>query len=152
MPNKGYTLLDENSQLVGVSTPYGEMYIYAGASPITIRTTGKYHLVTGFSTGAVNKFTFDAGSFGNVTDTADNGSGKLRITTDMSHGLVDGEIVSIVGLTTAGQNGITRITNIGDTTFDCQDISFATADEIGHWTQGSSLKAGVGATGPINTS
>lgn len=147
MVNLGYVLSDTNNQLVGISTPYGGMYMYGNGTATPIRAASKYHLVENFGTGAVNKWTFDAGSNGEVADTADNGSGKLRITTGAAHGLVTNEIVSINGLTTAAQNAVTRVTNIGETTFDCQDINYATADETGYWNQGSSLKAGTGAAG-----
>lgn len=147
MTKKGYVILDTNDQYVGYSPPYAGMYIYGGASTTFIDTVQRYHLARGFAQGTLNKWTFDAGSYGSIIDTANNGSGKLRITTSTDHTLTTGCIVSITGLATNSQNAVTRVTVINSTTFDCDDISYSSPDEVGTFNRGSSLIAGVGAAG-----
>lgn len=122
-----------------------EMTIHENGTPLTIDSTTKEHAVRLFGAGNLSGFTFDAGSTGPIANTSDNG-GTLRIT-DVGHGLVTGDVVTITGLATASQNDVTAITRIDDDTFDCDDITFATGSETGTWNQGSHLIAGTDAAG-----
>lgn len=127
---------------------YAQFHIHENATVTPINTVSVPHAVQGVGSVLVaptNGFTFSSGSTGAITNTANNG-GILRIT-DVGHGLSTGDIVTITGLATAAQNNITQITRIGNDTFDCDDIAFATAGETGNWYKGDALIANTGADG-----
>lgn len=121
---------------------YGEMLIHENAVALTIDSVSKEHAVRLFGAGHLKNFTFDAGSTGAIANTANNGSGLLRIT-HVGHGRDTADILTTTGLATAAQNDVTSITKIDDDTFDCDDISFVSAGESGTWNQGSYLLAGA---------
>lgn len=134
------------AELETVATNLAEMTIHDNSTALVINSVNKEHAVRLFLAGDLSTaWTFNAGSTGAITDTADN-AGTLRIT-DVAHGLVTGDIITVTGLTTASQNDVTAVTKIDDDTLDCDDITFATASETGTWDQGSYFLAGVGAGG-----
>ncbi len=132
-------------ELVEVDVEHGEFFVKGNATVTTITDANKGVAMELGAGDHLKDFTFVAGANGVITDTANNG-GLLRIT-DVAHGLVTGDIVSINGLATAAQNGITVITRIDDDTFDCVDISFATIDETGTWQMGAYLLTPTGGAG-----
>ena len=131
----------------GKSGPYGDMHLHENAVATVINTVDKPHLVQGlFMPTLLKRFIYTAGSTGAITDTVDNGSGKLRITS-AAHGLSTGAVLSTTGLTTTAQNEVTNVTVIDPATFDCDDISFVTGSETGIWYEGDKLTAMQGASG-----
>ncbi len=136
----------DEHEIVEVDVEHGEMYLDGYGTPVAITTVGDPAALEGFSSSHLVDFTFVASKNGVITDTANNGSGKLRIT-DVTHGLATGDIVTINGLATAAQNGVTTITKITNDVFDCDDISFATIDETGTWQMGSYLLTPTGGAG-----
>ena len=124
---------------------HGEFFVNGNATVTAITDASKPVALELGASDHLKDFTFVGGSNGVITDTADN-STVLRIT-DAGHGLVTGDIVTINGLATASQNGITTITRIDDNIFDCDDIVFATIDETGTWQMGSYLLVPTGGAG-----
>lgn len=128
------------------TSSYGEMHIPNNVIPTAILTQDKPHLIQGLFTDiGADGFTFTAGASGAITFTADNG-GNLQVTSG-SHGRATGDILSVVGLTTAAQNDITAITVDTVDTFTCDDISYVTSSETGAWLKGDLLTADIGANG-----
>ena len=125
---------------------YSDMHIHDNTTATVINNGDSPHLIQGlFILEHAIGFTFESGSTGAITDTANNG-GILRIT-DTDHGLSTGDIVSTTGLSTAAQNNVTKVTVIDSATFDCDDITFVTASETGIWYQGDRLIAAAGSGG-----
>ncbi len=132
-------------EIVEVDVEHGEMFLNDNGTAVTITTVDDSVALEGFSSSHLQDFTFVSSKNGVITDTANN-SGTLRIT-DVAHGLITSDIITINGLATAAQNGTTAITRIDDDTFDCDDISFATIDETGTWQMGSYLLVPTGGAG-----
>ncbi len=132
-------------EIVEVNVEHGEFFVKANATVTAITDANKPVALELGASDHLKDFTFVAGSNGVITDTANN-SGTLRIT-DVAHGLITGDIVTINGLTTASQNGLTIITRIDDDTFDCQNLTFATIDETGTWQMGAYLLVPTGGAG-----
>ncbi|HEB28221.1 MAG TPA: hypothetical protein ENI05_10665 [Porticoccus sp.] len=132
-------------EIVEVDVEHGEFFVKGNATLTTITDANKGVAMELGAGDHLKDFTFVAGANGVITDTANNG-GLLRIT-DVAHGRVTGDILSINGLATASQNGITVITRIDDDTFDCQNITFATIDETGTWQMGAYLLTPAGGAG-----
>jgi hypothetical protein len=128
-----------------IVVPYGEIFAHGNATATVINAVDELHLVTIFSNGEMSGVSAVAGSTGAITDTGDS-TGQLQITSN-GHSLTSGEVVSITGLTTAAQNGLTRVTVVDVNTFDCDDISYATASETGAWQRGHQLKIATGNDG-----
>lgn len=124
---------------------HGEFFVNGNGTATVITDASKPVALEIGASDHLKDFTFQGGSNGVITNTADN-STVLRIT-DASHGLVTGDIVTINGLATASQNAMTKITRIDDNTFDCDDITFATASETGTWQMGSYLLVPAGGAG-----
>lgn len=132
-------------EIVEANVEHGEFFVKGNGTAITITTVDDPVAVELGASSHLADFTFQAGANGTITDTANN-SGTLRIT-DAAHGRVTGDILTINGLATAAQNGITAITRIDDNTFDCDDITFVTIDETGTWQMGSYLLVPTGGAG-----
>ncbi len=132
-------------EIVEVDVEHGEFFVKDNATVTAITDANKPVALELGAGDHLKDFTFVAGSNGVITDTANN-SGTLRIT-DVAHGLITGDIVTINGLTTASQNGLTIITRIDDDTFDCQNLTFATVDETGTWQMGAYLLVPTGGAG-----
>ncbi len=135
-------------EIVEVDVEHGEFFVKGNGTATTITDGGAGKKPVAMELGAgdhLKDFTFVGGANGAITDTANN-SGTLRIT-DVAHGLTTGDIVTVNGLATASQNGLTTITRIDDDTFDCQNLSFATIDETGTWQMGAYLLTPTGGAG-----
>ena len=135
-------------EIVEVDVEHGEFFVKGNGTATTITDGGAGKKPVAMELGAsdhLKDFTFVGGSNGVITNTADN-STVLRIT-DAGHGLVTNDIVTINGLATASQNGLTTITRIDDNTFDCNNIVFATTTETGTWQMGAYLLTPTGGAG-----
>lgn len=129
-----------------IASNYAEMFIYEGVAVTPIDTANVYHLIGGMEVGLINGWTFDAGSTGAISAFADYSgtvAGTVKVT-DVSHGLLTGEVVTIAG--TTNYNGVFVVTRIDDNNFYITDTWVAN-DAAGNWYQGSSLKAGPAAAG-----
>ncbi len=135
----------DEHEIVEVDVEHGEFFVKGNATATTITDANKGVALELGAGDHLKDFTFVSGANGVITDTANNG-GLLRIT-DVAHGRTTGDILSINGLTTASQNGITTITRIDDDTFDCQNLTFATIDETGTWQMGAYLLTPTGGAG-----
>ena len=124
---------------------YGEMILDGNGTPTTCPDPNKPVASEDWAASHLNAFTVVSSKNGVITDTESNG-GVLRIT-DATHGLVDGDIVTITNLATPAQNGITAITKITNDIFDCDDISWVTDAETGTWEMGSYLLVPAGHSG-----
>ena len=123
-----------------------EMFMYESAGTITIDTTDEYHLMSGYSAGVLEGWTFDAGSTGPIASFATAG-GNLINATDVGHGLVTGDEVSITGTAAPNDyNGVFTITKITDDIFQFTKAGF-NLTTTATWTEGSYLEAGVDAAG-----
>ena len=127
-----------------------EMYMYESGGSITIDTANEYHLMSGFSTGTVAGWTFDAGSTGPIASFADY-SGTVAnaiLATDVAHGLVTGDDVSITGTTAPNDyNGVYTITWVSNDTFYFLAPGLWNNTTTATWTEGSYLQAGTDAVG-----
>lgn len=105
---------------------YGEMYMYEATQAVTINTTDVYHAVYGFSQGALGGFTFNAGRNvdANISAESNPAGATLRITTSAAHGLSTGDIVSQSNMNDAGHDGVTAVTVVDVTNYDCDDIAY----------------------------
>ena len=123
-----------------------EMFMYESVGDITIDTTDEYHLMSGFGTGDVTGWTFDAGSTGPVASFATAG-GNLINATDVNHGLVTGDEVSITGTSAPNDyNGVYTVTRITDDIFQFTKAGF-NVTTTATWTEGAYLEAGADAAG-----
>lgn len=123
-----------------------EMYMYESASTITIDTTEEYHMMSGYSTGEVHGWSFEAGSTGPIASFASAG-GNLINATDVGHGLVTGNDVSITGTSAPNDyNGVYTVTYISDDIFQFTKAGFNNSTTA-TWTEGSYLEAGTDAAG-----
>ena len=123
-----------------------EMFMYESAGTITIDTTDEYHLMSGYSAGVLEGWTFDAGSTGPIVSFATAG-GNLINATDVGHGLVTGDEVSITGTSAPNDyNGVYTVTRISDDIFQFTKTGF-NLTTTATWTEGSYLQAGVDAAG-----
>ncbi len=132
-------------EIVEANVEHGEFFVKGNGTPVTITTVNDPVALELGTSNHMADFTFQAGSNGVITDTANN-SGTLRIT-DVGHGLTTGDVVTINGLATPAQNDTTTITKQGNDAFDCDDINFATIDETGTWQMGSYLLVPTGGAG-----
>jgi hypothetical protein len=131
-------------------TYYGEMYIYDNSTAETVDTNAVYKAVRNFSTGAVAGFTFSAGSTGPIASVADY-SGTVAGTvliTDVGHGLVTGNVVTILG--TTDYNGTFVVTRVDNDTFYITETY--TSSQTGNWYKPSSLTANTGSAGTYRLS
>ncbi len=132
-------------EIVEVDVEHGEIFLDGNGTPVPIGTVNKPVALEGFTSSHLVDFTVVASKNGVIADT-ETGAGKLRIT-DVGHGLVSGDIVTINDLATAAQNGTTVITRITDDVFDCDDINWVTDDETGTWQMGTYLLVPTGGAG-----
>ena len=140
-----------NHELAFADECYGEMYMYEATQGVTIETTDKYHAVFGFQTGTVNGFTFDAGREvdANISTEANPSASVLRITTSAAHNLTTGDIVSQGNMNDLLHDGITAVTVVDATNYDCDDINYVAGAgaSAGVINEGSYLQASAGAAG-----
>ncbi len=119
------------------SQEYGQVQITGGGA-FTIDTQNEWHAFSTPATGLTSSnVDVDQGSTGAITNTADNG-GVLRCT-DVDHGLVSGDFVTLTGMGDAAHDGVTQITVINADTFDCDDIAWSSNADTGTWHHGSHI-------------
>ena len=124
---------------------YGEMYDYENAVAVAIDETNVYHAISTIDTAGLCKgWTFKAGSTGPIASFATYAAGAATLITDVGHGLLDGEIITIANST--NYNGAHVVTRIDADTFT---IPVAYVLEAGgpNWIRGSSLLANAGSAG-----
>jgi hypothetical protein len=125
--------------------PIGSCYVYEGVAATVITKTDQYHGITVFGADEEEGVTFLVGLTGSITNTANNG-GILRCT-DVDHGLLTGQYITLNNMTTNVHSIQTRVTKIDNNTFDCDDIAYAAAGDTGSWQRGASLTIGAGNGG-----
>ncbi len=140
--------LGADKELAVFDADTGEMIVVSNQTA-TIETADTPHAFTGLSTGDVQDFSFVAGLTGPIASYADY-SGTVAgtiLATDVGHGLVTGDIITIRGTTAPNNyNGIHQITRVDDDTFYFTDTWNADAG-ASDWEMGDYLLAGVGTTG-----
>jgi len=119
---------------------YGEFKIAENATATEIRGTGEYQAITANAvTGLLNGFTFDAGLLGEIASIATDAGGIL--VTDVGHGLSAGNIITINGCATGGNeayNGIFEVLTVPSTSTFTVGATY-NADDTGYWQKGASL-------------
>ena len=124
---------------------YGEMYDYENATAVVIGEMNVYHAINTIgTTGLCKGWTFKAGITGPIATFATYDGGAATLCTDVAHGLLSGEIVTISNST--NYNGAHVVTVIDPDNFT---IPVAYVAEAGGpiWIRGSSLKADVWSAG-----
>lgn len=121
----------------------GEASIYNNAVATVIETADTPIAVRQIVTGCLDGWTFDAGSTGAITVYADGGGGQVTVTSG-SHGLSNGDIITIRGST--HYNGIFEIASVTTDSFKIT-ATWDSDDGASDWDQGASLKAGSQADG-----
>ena len=96
-----------------------------------------------FSANGVNDWTFAAGQSGMITAFADADGGNVEVTS-LTHGLTDGDTVTIVG--TTNYNGIFLVQNGGASTFEITD-TWVIDDATGSFYEGDYLVPDSGQAG-----
>lgn len=125
-------------------TAIAEMKMYDATQTVTINTADIIHAVLGFSTGQVDKWTFDSGGSNTaITAFADAGGGDVTVTS-AGHTLAADDIVVITN--TTNYNGAYVVQGISGNDFDITH-SWDGDDAAGQATQPSTLKAGSSAAG-----
>ena len=123
---------------------YGEMYNYENAVATPIDLLADYHAIITITEGSVKGFTFKVGSTGPIASFATHSGGLATLITDVGHGLLNGEVITISNST--NYTGSHVITWIDADTFT---IPVAYVAEAGgpNWVRGSSLQANPGSAG-----
>jgi hypothetical protein len=118
---------------------FGAMYFNENATAQT-PVAGDDIGITQMSTGVVQGFTFEAGSSGNITATADNG-GDVTVTIG-AHSFSTGDVIMLSQSSSNGSYDITGIYVIQAVGATTVDITFADWDstETGVWQVPSQLK------------
>jgi hypothetical protein len=117
---------------------YGDMYAYESVTAFTPVTTNVYQAINGlFTTGAsLSGTTFTAGKTGPIASVAEGTGGDGKVTvTDVAHGLVNGDYITISGST--NYNGQYLVTKLTDDTFEITAAWVAT--NTGTWNMGDYL-------------
>jgi len=123
----------------------GEMVVTSNQTAV-IETANTPHAFTGFSTGVVSDFTFNAGITGAITAYADYSgtvAGTVLATAD-THGLTTGDIITIRG--TTNYNGVFEVTVVDANTFYFTD-TWVADDGASDFEMGDYLLAGTGTAG-----
>jgi hypothetical protein len=132
---------------MGVNLKYNCEGKITGGSEITIDTQNVWQHITNITEGEnCNGLDVEAGVTKSITDTADNGSGKLRITAT-AHGVGDGDYVSLSGMGDSAHNGLSQVTYIDENTLDCIDITYNSDDDTGTLRHGTHVVIPAGAGG-----
>lgn len=128
---------------------YAEMTMYDASQVITINTANTYHAVMGYSAGSLNDWTFNAGRVVDADITSEADNTVLRIVTSGAHSLANGDVITCTDMNNAGHNGVTVVTVIDATTFDCDDINYIAGAGVssGVIDEPSYLEAGSDSTG-----
>lgn len=125
----------------GVLSNCGEMYIEANTAAFDIIDTNWHavYLAGEWAEGNSVGVTFVDGATSTITAFADAGGGKVTVTST-GHGLINGDIVSIVG--TTNYNGLLEVSNKTDNTFEITD-TWVSNDATGTWIKGGGLRIDV---------
>jgi len=125
------------------SADYGEMGNVYGSSATEVITTADewqamYHAnITGSLPHLNSGFSFVAGSAGVIASIADAGGGDITVT-DVTHGLLAGDYITINGCTDAAYNGVFEV--LTAPTADTYTVTAVyTATDTGTWQMGSYL-------------
>lgn len=148
--NENYFQSGAGIEHKNVTSEAAEMYIHdpTDTTISVINTTLQDYAMKDFTAGPLTKFSFLSSATGTINASADNGSSILRVTTDSAHGRTTGDIVTINDMAETDHNGITSITVIDSTNFDCDNIPFVAATaETAEWNKPSAFKALDGAEG-----
>ena len=121
----------------------GEESIYNNAVATVIETADTPIALRQIVAGCLEGWTFDAGSTGGITVYADGGGGQVTVTS-ASHGLSNGDIITIRGST--NYNGVFAVAGVTTDTFKITD-TWVSDDGASDWDQGASLIAGAGSDG-----
>jgi hypothetical protein len=151
-PNTPYFTDDAGTdkQLAVFDVDNGEMIVTSNQTA-TIETADTPHAFTGFSTGTVNDFTFNAGITGAITAYADYSgtvAGTVKATSG-THGLTTGDIITIRG--TTNYNGVFQVTVIDGNEFYFTD-TWVADDGASDFEMGDYLLAGTGTAGEYDLS
>lgn len=122
---------------------YGEAYIYNNSVDTVIETADTPIALRQISSGLVHGWTFDAGSTGAITAYAD-GTGGTVLVSDASHGLSNGDVITIRG--TTNYNGVFTVSAVTTDTFKITD-TWVNDNGASDWDQGASLTAGANSGG-----
>ena len=139
-----YTDDDGDDHIVTLgASDYGEMgNVYGSDAPEVIGSADQwyamYHAnITGSAPHLNNGFTFIAGSNGVIASTSD-GAGDSVTVTDNAHGLLNGDYITMNGMSDASYNGIYKVYSKTDNTFKIAETN-TEASETGFWQMGSYL-------------
>lgn len=129
----------------------GGMYEYQNAISMGIDQVNTYHPMwtSGVVAGALDGWTFLAGTSGTFTSVTNAGGGQLQFTTSAPHGMSAGQVVTITSASVAGYQPPNPtsfvIQSVGSTTFNV--VGTFTSTATGTWTRGACITAGAQAAG-----
>lgn len=114
-----------------IGSNYGGVYAYSKTIALGIVTANVYHafglrtagdLVTGMLRG----FTENDGRIvdANIANELNPSGNILQIETSAAHNLTTNDIVTLANMNNAGHNGVTKVTVVDGTHFNCQDITY----------------------------
>jgi len=122
---------------IGTVTIEGEMSIVDSTSAITIHADDEWHSVETFTEGLCDGFDYSAGSNGEIASIADASDGKITVT-DVDHGLVVGNIITMNDCTDSAYNGLFEVLTVpSSSTFTVTAVY--TATDTGYWQKGANL-------------
>ena len=130
---------------------HGEMFMYESDGVITVTDANAYILISDedWESGHTHEMSFTEGRTVDANITSEANNTVLRIVTSGAHNLTTGDEVSIQNAENAGHNGVTTVTVIDGTTFDCDDINYV--DDAGVSdavvVEGAYLQLGPGGAG-----
>jgi hypothetical protein len=123
---------------------YIEMFAYENITATTIHDTDEYQMLHDvFSVGDMNGWTFESGSEGTISAFADGGGGEVTVTSG-THGLTEGDYVTIVA--TTNYNGAYKVISANTNDFNIL-ATWAGDDGAGDWDEGDKLVAGNSTSG-----
>ena len=133
-------------------TPYhGGMYMYESDGVVVVEEANSYHLLSDedWQAGTNSGFTFTEGRQVDANIATETDNTVLRITTSAAHNLTTGDEVSISGANNAAHNGVTTVTVIDGTIFDCDNINYAgnAGASAALVCEGAYLQLGTGGAG-----
>lgn len=108
---------------------HAEMHDQDNATPFVINAQDEAHgyTIPSMVAGDLAGWTFKAGKVATITAIADATGGDIRITTDVAHGRVVGDVVTQTDLSDPNYVGVFAITNVTDTThYDVTAVFTAT--------------------------
>lgn len=121
------------------------MYFYEDSETLTIDAADIYHLIRGFTSNSLSGWTFVAGSTGAIASVITSDGGTTITCTDVAHGLLTGDIISITGSSESTYDGVYEVTYLTNDTFKVT-VAYA-ADATATWAEGDYLLAGPASNG-----